>query len=205
MDGISRVAGIGGIIQLGDRSLSVRGKVLRHMAEIEAEILRRRGNPFDMIRNGIESLRTNPPDDERSKSYIEALVAMFTAQAFQQAMRWRVVTLDDIDAFLTDTWSGRCMRLWLAVRDNDRGYLTLDRVSEMFADEFESIARKEGKEAAYKWQEQIDLAIDQSDGGDELGNSNSSPKHSEAAVAMESTSETGTEKPQTAASQSPGN
>lgn len=190
MDSIARTAGVGGIIQLGGRSLSVRGRVLRHMAEIEAEIIRRRGNPFDLVRQANEALRADQPE----------LVALFTAQAFQQSMKWRFVTLDDIDDFLGSTWGGRCMRLWLAVRDNDRDTLTLDRVTQMFADEFESIARSKGKKAAYEWQERIDMAIDQADGSDELGNSNGSPKPSEA---VESTAEAGAAEMATA-SESPG-
>lgn len=164
MEGLSRAAGVGPTVKLGGRSLTVSGKILRHYAEIEAEVIKARGNPFDLMRQLGEAM----PDRED-------LAYALVGRAFTEAKSWRFVTLGEIGSWLDDTMRGRCFRTWLAVRDNDPQTLTLEAVSTLYADEFESLVRTQGIAAAEKWDAAICQAIDAAEGADELGNSNTSP------------------------------
>lgn len=49
MAGLSRVAGIGPRVTLNGKEYQVRGKTNRFFAEVQAAILKARGNPLDMI------------------------------------------------------------------------------------------------------------------------------------------------------------
>lgn len=170
MDGISRTSGVGGTITLEGTSYTVDGRILRHYAEIEAEIIKRRGNPFDLIRQAKDALKDSPE-----------IVREFVSRAFDEALKWRIVSVYDIGLFLEGTWSGTCFALWLAIRDNDRSKLTLEEVSRMYCDEYERRIRKGGAEEAEKWKAEIESVLDQANGTDELGNSTGSPSEAEQA------------------------
>lgn len=174
MDGISRTVGVGPTVTLGGRSLTVSGKILRHYAEIEAQIMEARGNPFDLIRQLAEAM---PDRHDLSHAVV--------AKAFVEAKSWRMVTIDEIGEWLDGTMRGRCFRTWLAVRDNDRAALTLEAVTEQYADEYERILHKDGPRAAEDWDTGICRAIDTAEGSDELGNSNTSPSTGAAAELTE--------------------
>ncbi len=173
MDGISRTAGVGPTIQLGGRSLTTNAKILRHYAEMEAEIIRKRGNPFDLIRDAKEALRDCPE-----------IMGQFVTQAFDAAVRWKTVSQQEVHDFL-GTMSGTVFAIWLSVRDNDPATITLEWVKQAFMDQMEAVAREQGALAAQKWQAAIEAAIDQASGDDELGNSTGSPQ-SAAVVSPES-------------------
>lgn len=174
MDGVAKVAGIGPVVTIGGRRLTVSGKILRHYAEIEAQIIQLRGNPFDLIRQLGEAL----PDRQDL-----ALIAV--QKAFVEARTWRIVTILEMNDWLASTWAGRCFRTWLAVRDNDLPTLTLEAVTQMYTDDYERIAMRQGGVAAEKWDSVIDSAIDQAEGVDELGNSTTSPSTGSAAETTE--------------------
>lgn len=162
MDGISRTSGVGPTIKICGRTLTVQARILRHHAEIEAEIISRRGNPFDLIRQAVDALKDCPD-----------VLHEFTARAFEEARKWRVATLDDIGEFLEETWAGFCFAIWLAVRHNSPD-LTLELVTQMCSDEFESRLRKGGPAEAAKWRAELHDALNQANGDDELGNSTGS-------------------------------
>lgn len=164
MDGISRTVGVGPTIMLGGRSLTVSGRILRHYAEIEAEIIRQRGNPFDLIRQMSEAM----PDRQD-------MALLVVTRAFQEAKSWRTVLIPEIGDWLNSTWGGRCFRTWLAVRDNDPDKLTLEEVTRLYSDEYQDIVRTKGAVAAEQWDQSIENAVDQASGDDELGNLSGSP------------------------------
>lgn len=163
MDGLSRAGGVGATIKLGDRTLSVSPRFLRHYAEMEAEVRKLRGNPFDQIREAKDLLKDDPD-----------LMRQFVEAAFIEAKKNKIVTLADIQEFTEDTWSGGCFVIWLAVRDNDRATLTLEKVTELFSDEFEVRLRRDGEAAAAKWRKEIEGVINSAGGDDEVGNSTGS-------------------------------
>lgn len=172
MEGISRSAGVGPMVTLGGRKLSINAKILRHYALIEAEIIAARGNPFDLIRQLGDAM---PDRDDLARAVV--------SRAFVEAKSWRMVSIDEMFDWLDNTTAGRCFRTWLAVKDNDPTSLTLEAVSGMYLDEWERIALSEGPAAAEQWDTMISRGIDTAEGRDELGNSNTSPATGVAAEA----------------------
>lgn len=161
MDGISRVAGEGPSITLCGHSLKVSGRVLRHYAEMEAEIIaKRKPTPLDMVRQAREDFAGDPVAFE-----------VFARVAIQEAKNWATVTRVELAEWMTDTMTGLTFAIWLSVRDNDPDKYTLEKVVRLYMDEEEIRIKKEGEEAAAKLRKEIEDAIDQASGQDELGNS----------------------------------
>ena len=159
MDGLSRPLGAGPHVTIGQHSLRLDGRILRHYAEIEAQILHRRGKPHDLIRGLSETF-------QGSDDAIQAV----TDAAFEAAKSWAVVGGRDYAEWV-DTWPGQCFTIYLAVRDNDRKFYTLDKVTEIVSDEYEKVLRSDGNHAAAEWLGGIIDGINQASGDDELGNS----------------------------------
>lgn len=194
MDGISRTAGVGPMVKIGGQHWTLTGRILRHYGEIEAEIIKHRGNPFELIRQAAEAFGDR----------VDLLDEAFN-RAFEQARTWRNVGQVDFFDFL-NTWRGTCMAVWLAMRHNKPG-LTFDEVMGMIGDEVEDRQRAAAKEARDKaaneplpegyleeerevyardvvvtarskaqqdFLRELERAIDQATGEDELGNSTGS-------------------------------
>lgn len=104
MDGLSRVAGIGPTVRLGGETFTVRGRTLRHYAELEAEIIRLRGDPFELIRSNRDML---------SRFGDELIEKLFN----QIDVKWRIVRIEEIHEWLT-TLHGRIFSIWQATRHN---------------------------------------------------------------------------------------
>lgn len=177
MEGISRPAGAGPTVDFGGEKLQVSGRILRHYAEIEAQIVHLRGNPFDLIRENKDLLADQPE-----------LMDRFVDRAFEEAKAWRFVTPHEFSSWL-GTWPGICFTLWLAFRDNDREKYTLNKITEMFSDQYEQLANSTGGSvAADRWKETLTEAINQASGEDELGNSTGGhPSTAKAVTTSEST------------------
>lgn len=140
MDGLSRVAGVGPTVQLDGETLTVRGRTLRHYAELEAEIIRLRGDPFDIIRNLREELFRF--DDE----LVEKL--------FNQIdMKWRIVRIEEIHEWLS-TLRGRFFSIWQAIRHNGAKH-TFDWTAETLS------------HSPAEWA-QVERAVNQASGLDEV-------------------------------------
>lgn len=163
MSSLSRAAGVGPRITLGGRSLSVRAKLVESLAEIEAEIVKLRGNPFDCVRQAAEALHDKPDVLDR-----------IVDRAFFEAQRWNFVSQADIQEFMTQSRKGMMFCLWLSVRDNDPSP-TLEEVETWVSNEFSDIFKARGEKEANEWMKSLFSAMNQADGEDELGNSNGSP------------------------------
>jgi len=161
MDGSSRAFGVGPTIQLRGKTYTVNGRIFRHYAEIEAEVIRLRGNPFEMIPQARDVL-----------SGELATLSFVLREIFNEARRWRFLSHADFHEFL-DSWRGEVMQLWMAIRHNDPE-LTLDAVMEMFGDEVENITRTKGVKESLEWRDKVSEAIAQASGEDPLGNSTGS-------------------------------
>lgn len=145
MDGISRTSGVGAFITLGGKKYAVQGRILRHYGTFEAEVRKLRGNPFDLIRQAKDALG----DDE---DLLEAVVE----RAFEEAKTWRMVSQSEVGQFL-QTWSGIMVSIWLAIKDNDPA-LTIEKVTELVSDEYESRMRKARRAAAERAKKLAELA-----------------------------------------------
>lgn len=141
MDGLSRVAGIGPTIRLGGETLTVHGRTLRHYAELEAEIIRLRGDPFDLIRKRRKEL---------SRLGDELVEKLFN----QIDVKWRIVRIEEIHEWLSSL-SGRVFSIWQAIRHNGEKH-TLDWTTETLS------------RSSVKWA-QMEKAVNQASGLDELG------------------------------------
>lgn len=177
MDGISRTQGVGGLFTIGGQSFTVNGKILRHYAEIEAEIRKQRGNPLLHLRELLGDLASN-----------EGALTAVVVTALQSVKRDNFVSLGEIGEFLSNTMTGRCMSVWLAIRQHDPKELTFSKVSQMFCDEFErqmNMAPKLddkgnptepfGYDRAEGWWNEFQECLKQAEGVDQLGNSTGSP------------------------------
>ena len=151
-DNLAQVAGMGPTIELGGHRLVVKGRIIRHYALMEAEILKKREpNPLQIIRDLKEDFVNNPEMFER-----------LARVAIQEAKDWAMVTNLELSRWMTTTMDGFMFTVWLAVRDNDPSEWTFERVRDLTCDELE----KDGD----KWRETVDTAINQASGDGELGN-----------------------------------
>lgn len=116
MDGLCWITGCA-TIRLGGETVVLHALRLYDFALIESEILRRRGNPFDLLRRIAE--RFPVPDDPHD----DVLPALFQ----EVERRWCRVSYREMRAWL-DTWSGRLFALWLAIRNANPGRYTLEFV-----------------------------------------------------------------------------
>lgn len=169
MDGVARAVGAGPTIKLGGETFTLNAKILRHYAEIEAEIIGSRVDPFDVIRQMGAACAGNPD-----------LAREVVAQAFLEAKNWRVVTIGEIYTWLDNTVKGRCFRVWCSIRENDPQRLTLDVVSQLYLNDYEAIAMSKGAVAAEAWDTAISRGVDIAEANDELGNSTPSASTGES-------------------------
>lgn len=163
MDGLHKTAGVGPLIEIGGKSYLISPRILRHRALIQATIVKKRGNPFDMVR-------------EASSAFIDApqVLQSLMPSIMAEAKNWNMVTIREVSEFLEDTWEGRALTVWLAIRDNDPEHQSLETVEQIFFDGYEETLRQKGWDGAEKWWSEITSAIDQAEGSDELGNSTGS-------------------------------
>lgn len=124
--------------------------------------------------------------DEAQRRYDTTLqYEELLSRAFDEARKWSVVTLWEIDEFLETTWQGAAMKVWFAIRDNDREKLTLDYVTKLYRNELMRRSREGGADAAVAFRQEIERAIEIAEGTDALGNSTGSPPTSTEPSAVE--------------------
>ena len=153
MTGLAQAAGIGPTIDLDGEKLFVTGKIIRHYALMEAEIIKlRHPTPLEMVRTIKDDYKDSPDLFER-----------FARIAIQEAKTWGVVTRTEIFEWLQTTMSGFVLTIWLAVRDNNKDKWTFERTRDLICDKLEEPGGDE-------WKASVEEAIDQASGETELGN-----------------------------------
>lgn len=162
MYGVSRVAGVGPTVKLGGRTYVIRAKIIEDLGLIEAEVVKRRGNPFDMLRQAADSLKDHPDVLER-----------VVTQVLYDAKNWNFVDSTELYRFLYDSHDGFMFALWCCLRRDAKG-LTLEDVNRLYAEEFQTLFSTKGAEAATEFKDSLQRAIQQAEGEDELGNSTGS-------------------------------
>lgn len=167
MHGLSHVVGIGPRVTINGKSYQVRGKTNRFYAEVGAEILKLRGNPFDMIVDaGIKGRISGDPD-------VVSQVANVVATQFRN---WKSVTYSDYLEFI-NTPAGNALLVYHCLR-TDAPELTYDDVLHTWTE-----LRFSADPEAEKTIADVVKAIAQASGEDQLGNSNGRlPKVQEPAL-----------------------
>ena len=156
MDGLAHITGVGPRVTLNGKSYQVRGKTNRFYAEVEAEILRLRGDPFQMLIDA--AIRGKATNDETLLSRIAESVA-------GNFRNWRVMTYSDYWDFLNSPMGDAFLVFHCLHKDDPE--LKFEDVHHYLA----QIRLRGGKE---KEQELKSLfaAIHSASGDDILGNSN---------------------------------
>ena len=175
MDGLSKNAGVGPVIELGGEKYPVQPKILRHRGLIEAQIIKRRGNPFELLRSAAQAFSGDV-----------ATLAALMPDVIKGSKDWGTVTINEFAEFIETTWEGRVLTVWMAIKHNNPERLTVSHVEELFLDEYERLIRKEGHQAGESWWNEITTAIDQAGGEDEVGNSTGSQAEVENQATEES-------------------
>lgn len=149
-DGISHIAGLGPLVTLGGRQWLVKGRQLRYYAMMEAEIIKMRGNPFEMVVLAAANHRQDPG--------VVNAVAAAVAEHFRN---WRFANYKDYGNF-NETPYGEAFQVWCAIRHQDEK-LTVDQVQFWLMEEIVQRGPERRTE--------ILAAIEQASSEDQLGNS----------------------------------
>lgn len=156
MRGLSRILGAGPVVRFAGRLCAVRSRTLRDYAEIEAQIIWLRGDPFTQARRLPEFI----PDKQ---VLLETTQALF--ETFDET--WAEVTSSECLQWVQTTWSGQCFAAWQGLRDNGPEF-TLEYVTESFLQDEDA-------------QRDVLRAVAQASGDDELGLLDQIPSIFEAA------------------------
>lgn len=109
MDGAAIAAGIGGTITIDGRVFTVRARDLEFYAQVEAEIVKLRGNPMELIVQAAQRLKAEP-DSAR----LIDVVANAVSNRFRN---WRLASYSDYGEFY-DTPYGEAFQLWCCIKHN---------------------------------------------------------------------------------------
>ncbi|HKD37344.1 MAG TPA: hypothetical protein VKB78_11105, partial [Pirellulales bacterium] len=104
MDKHHAIAGVGGVIRIGEREYRLRPLTLGDLAEIKAYVVSQRTSPLEAL--GRELDRVEPRHRQ----------AMMRA-ALREACESRATTADEIDAYL-QSFDGTAHLFWIMARDD---------------------------------------------------------------------------------------
>lgn len=172
MEGSARAAGVGGFVTWNGKSTQVRGRTIEYYAMVEAEIVRARGNPFDMLISAARSL-----GDDITNDAITAL-ASAAAASFRD---WRSASWSDYESFLR-TPRGLALEVWYCLPDARNG----DTVDDTLCKLMEISMRR--PELINRWHPEFQKAVDLASGTDELGNLIGLPSNPPTTMTAESQS-----------------
>lgn len=105
MSGLAVLCNAGPVVQAGGVSYQLRGRTLRHLGEVEAQIMLMRGDVFSHLRY---SVRGQTKEDA---------IAIIEGTLQKIRFRWIGCNGEDIHRFYS-TLEGRVYSFWQAVRDN---------------------------------------------------------------------------------------
>jgi hypothetical protein len=158
---LSEMAGTkGGFITLDGEELQIRGRILENYEEISARMMQKSKAPIDAIRELINKY-------EGEDNNLHAIVT----SCFLAIKSWNHHSLGEILNYVGNTWDGRLLAIWLAVRDNDPSKWTFSKVKTVVCREYQRLIYQESAEKAEEWISSIESEIDRvSREGDETGN-----------------------------------
>jgi HAMP domain-containing protein len=120
MDKHHAIAGVGGVIRIGDRQYHLRPLTLGDLAEIKAHVVSRRTSPLEAL--GRELDRVEPRHHP----------AMMRA-ALREACELRGATPSEIDAYL-QSFNGTVHLFWIMARDDCPALDSLDAAKAALAE-----------------------------------------------------------------------
>lgn len=171
MHGISRVAGVGPRVTINGKDYQVRGKTNRFYAELEAELLKMRGDPFEMIVEAGRRARIDK-DEALLNNVADVIAAKFR--------NWRVMTYRDYLEFANSP-TGEALTVLHCLKQ-DSPELTLADVKDYLAR-----VKLEGTDEQGEEMKALFDAIQVASGEDLLGNSNGQPLIAGETLALERT------------------
>ncbi|HEV2970692.1 MAG TPA: hypothetical protein VGY55_12045 [Pirellulales bacterium] len=120
MDKQHVVAGVGGVIRVGEREYRLRPLTLGDLAEIKAFVVSRRTSPLEALGRELERVE--------SKRHAELMRV-----ALREACSQRGATADEIDAYL-QTFDGTAHLFWLMARDDCAALDSLEAANSCLAE-----------------------------------------------------------------------
>ena len=110
MPGLAQLAGIGPVIEFGDRHVQVVGRRLRHLGEIEAQIMWLRRDPAGLSRMLVSGIEDRAVRIAVSESLVKLVRHKYSGASSATLSRW------------LSTFEGRLYVAWQAVRDSGISY-----------------------------------------------------------------------------------
>jgi hypothetical protein len=160
MNGLSRTAAVGPRVTLNGKEYQVRGKTNRFYAELEAELLKLRGDPFDLIVEAATRAKLDK-DAELLNNVANIVTAKFR--------NWNTMTYSDYLEFMNSP-TGDALTAYHCLRE-DAPELTYDEVK-FWLVKVKCITQKDEEIAEMQ---ALFKAIEVASGEDQLGNSNGQP------------------------------
>ena len=136
MPGLAQLAGIGPVIEFGDRHVQVVGRRFRHLAEIEAQIMWLRGDPVELARSVVSLV----PEEYREQASAKAIKDV--------RHKYSGVTTATISKWLS-SFEGRVFAVWQSVRDSGVSYAECSALICEYVDS-----------SGWEWLEKIEWCVD---------------------------------------------
>lgn len=165
MSGESRAFAQGPSVFFDGRTVQAQARDNNYDGFIEAEAVRARGNPMDVLLKAARELKT---DDGHLDL---ASLSNLTQSVMAEAKLWRNCTVYEKRVFMATPY-GEAATLWYCLRHGFDKDWTIDRVRYVMAESMRA-ALAMGGEAIQQWADWKDglfAAIDQAGGEDILGN-----------------------------------
>lgn len=165
MDGMHKALGVGGVVFFDGKQCVVHARSLEFDALVEAEILKKRPDPFPALVEGAKTFTT--ADGTADLQRIRALAEVMTDLAISHRnARW-----DEHIEFLNSP-RGEAVEFWACLKHEFGQDWTIDRVQWVLQESYRQAARVnvETLQAWYDWKNGIRSAIDRAGGDDVLGN-----------------------------------
>lgn len=163
MDGLNRAIGAGPTVFFDGRTCVVKPRDLYFNGLVEAEIVKRRGDPQEVMVAAVARCKEGEVTD--------ATLAAIANAAFAAARQFKNASYDDHNDFLASP-AGEALMFWYCLKDNFDGAWTIDRVLYVLMESMRAALRGsvETFQAWLEWKRGIRAAIDIAGGEDLLGN-----------------------------------
>lgn len=192
MSGESRAFGAGGTVFFDGRTVPVRPRDNFFDGFIEAEVVKARGNPMDLVVAAAAGMKdSNGAVDEKT-------LVLLVSSVMQEAKTWRNCTDWEKRVFLATPF-GEALTLWYCLKAGFDSNWTIDRVRYVMGESLRA-AIKAGNQAIAEWngwRNGLFEAIDKAGGEDLLGNLTGLrliPKETEAQAQENSSEDSGKNK-----------
>lgn len=162
MEGANRVYGVGGAVFFDGRECIVRPRTEEFYGLVDAEILKRRGDPLERVLEASDRLT----EDGKLKGEALGIIAN---SVFAAGRAYRNVSRQEHNEFM-DSWDGLALEFWYCLRESHPKEWSIARVRWVLQ-ESNSLAANQGiVDQWFQWVLDIRRSIDMAGGEDLLGN-----------------------------------